>query len=391
MKTPSSADNVHTTGPRPGAGRAARRAAAAVVAAILLASCAAHDTGRSIHAAANGGGTAERSVVTLGSNGQAWALTAKTVSVRSAGTWQRINPPVTPAAGDSVVVRGKLVLVASVAGTTLTLAVSHDGGRTWALNRAHLDTQTTSAYIALSADAKHWVVGPASSTDAGSASQYSNGFVNTTSGTLTKVSLPGSAASLAWSGSVLLVPGGPADSHLYLSTNLGQSWQDVSRALLGFTPPAADIPATEPGVGSVLGLSSGTAIVPVAHVGATGLNVDLEATTTGTSYTRVGAATAAGDYGGGPITIIASSSYGPDEAALVLPGTTDLYVVASQGKPVMIHMSGLPGSPDSISFQDTANGIAQTTVTSCANGKDDCTVTVSQYITSDGGRTWTPS
>ena len=156
------------------------------------------------------------------------------------------------------------------------------------------------------------------------------------------------------------------------------------------TPPAADVPATEPVFGPVLGLSSGVAVVPVGHVGATGLSVDLEATTTGTSYTLVGTVAAAGDYGAGSLAA-ASSSYGPDEAALVLAGTTDLYVVASRGKPVMIHMSGLPVSPDSISFQDTANGIAQTTVTSCANGKSDCTVTVSQYITSDGGRTWAPS
>ncbi len=390
MRTPSSADNARMTCPRPGVGRSALSAAAAVVSAILLTSCATHDTGRFTHAAAHGSGAGERGGVTLGINGQAWTLTAKTVSVRSGGTWQRINPPVMPAAGNSVVVRGRLVLVASVADTTLTLAVSRDGGGTWAMNRVHLRTQTTDINIALSPDAKRWVVGPASNTSVGSPSQYSDGFVNTTRGTLTEVSLPGSVANLAWSGSALLVPGGPADSHLYLSTNLAQSWQDVSRTVLGFTPPAMDIPATEPVFGPVLGLSSGTAVVTVEHVGATGLNVDLEATTTGTSYTSVGSVTATGDYATGPLTI-ASSSYGPDEVALVLPGSTDLYVVASQGKPITIHMSGLPVSPDSISFQDTVNGMAQTTVSSCASGKSDCTVTVSQSVTSDGGRTWTPS
>jgi hypothetical protein len=201
--------------------------------------------------------------------------------------------------------------------------------------------------------------------------------------------VPGPVANLAWTSSGMVVPGGPADSHLYLSANMGKSWRDVSRAVLGFTPPAANIPPAEPVFGPVLGLAGGTAVVPVEHVGPKGLSVRLEATTTGDSYKKIGSARAAGNYGAGPISI-ASSSYGPDKAALVLPGTMSLYVVASQGKPVMIHMTGLPASPGSISFQNAASGIAQTTVRSCAKGKTACTVTTSQYVTSDGGRTWTP-
>jgi hypothetical protein len=388
MKTPQFTHNVRMTGRRPCSGQASWKVAAAVISAVLLASCAAHGAGHPGHVAAKGG-AGERNVVTLSSNGQAWTLTAKIVAVRSAGAWQRINSPVVPAAGNSVVVRGKLVLVASVTGMTLTLAISRDGGGRWATSKARLGMPTTGASISLSPDARHWIVGPAGSASAGSASQYTEGFVNTTAGGLAKVSVPGPVANLAWSGSGLVVPGGPADSHLYLSTDMGTSWQDVSRAVLGFTPPAANIPPAEPVFGPILGLSAGTAVVPVERVGPKGLSVHLEATTTGASYTRVGSANAAGDYGAGPLAM-ASSSYGPDKAALVLPGTMVLYVVASQGKPVMIHMSGLPVSPDSISFQSMADGIAQITVRSCASGKNDCTATVSQYVTSDGGRTWTP-
>lgn len=328
--------------------------------------------------------------MTLGTDGQVWTLTAKIVSVRGAGIWQHLNSPVKPAPGNSVVVRGKLALVAAIGGTTLKLAVSHDGGNTWVTSRTRLRTPATGAYIALSPDAKHWAVGLASSASAGGVSQYSYGFVNTSHGMLTAVSVPGSMANLAWSDSGMVVPGGAADSHLYLSTDLGKSWRDVSRAALGFTPPAANIPASEPVLGPILGLSGGTAVVPVERAGPEGLSIQLKATTTGTSYTTAGSARAGGSYGAGPIAI-ASSSYGPDKAALVLPGTMRLYVVASHGKPVMIHMSGLPVSPDSISFQDTANGVAQTTVRSCANGKASCTVTISHYVTTDGGRTWTPS
>jgi len=388
MRTPGSRACALASSLYRGPRRAAWQAAAAVAAAALLTSCAAPGTGRSSAGVSrNGGG---HSSVTLSRDGQAWQLTALTVSVRSGGAWQRLNPPAPPAQGNSVVVRGSLALVASVAGTTLTLAVSHDGGGTWATSTAPLGTQTTAAFIAVSPDETHWMVGPASDLSTGGVSQYSTGFVNATSGTLSQVSLPGPAADLAWSGSAMLVPGGPGDSHLYMSTSLGQSWQDVSSAVLGFTPPASDIPATEPVFGPLIGLSGGAAVIPVEHVTATGLIVDLEATTTGTSYTSIGTTTASGDYGGGPLAL-ASSSYGPDEAAFVPPGTTNLYIVASQGPQTTIHMSGLPVSPDSISFQNAADGIAQTTLSSCANGKSDCTVTVTQYLTTDGGHTWTAS
>lgn len=384
MKMPRFTDMAHMTGQR--SWRAPLRVVGAVTSAVLLASCAAHGTGQS--GAANGG-AGQRGVVTLSSDGQAWTLTANLLSARSDGAWQRISPPVTPAAGNSVVVRGKLVLVASITGTALTLAVSRNGGATWATSRARLAMPAAAASIALSPDSRHWIVGPAGSASAGSASQYSYGFVNTTARALAKVPVPGPVANLAWTNAGLLVPGGPADSHLYLSTTMGKSWQDVSRAALGFTPPAANIPPAEPVLGPLLGLSDGTAVVPVEHAGPNGLTVRLEATTTGTSYQKIGSAHAAGDYGAG-LLAIASSSYGPDKAALVLPGTTTLYIVTSHAKPMTIHMRGIPASPDAISFQDTTSGIAQATVRSCASGKTNCTVTVTQYITSDGGRTWTP-
>lgn len=113
-------------------------------------------------------------------------------------------------------------------------------------------------------------------------------------------------------------------------------------------------------------------------------------TTTGTSYTSIGTITAAGSYGFGPL-LLASSSYGPGAATFVLPGTTDLDVVSNGSSTTRIQMSGLPASPDSISFQNASNGIAQTTVRACSGNKSNCTVNISQYVTSDGGRTWTLS
>ena len=311
---------------KPRIGQALWTIAATATSAALLTSCAAREAGSSISSLGHRAGTPH--IVTLSSNGQAWAtLTSKVITVRSGSVWRHINSPAAPAAGSSVVVRGKLALVASLADLTLTLAVSHNDGGTWATSRVRLATPAAGAVIALSPDAKHWVVGPASSPSVGAASQYSYGYIDTSKRALSKVLVPGSMANLGWSGSSLVIPGGPAGSHLYLSANLGKSWRDVSRAVLGFTPPAANIPATEPVFGPVLGLSGGTAIVPVERTGPKGLTIQLDAITTGTSYKIVGSVHASGNYGAGPLAV-ASSSYGPDKAALVLPATMNLYVVA---------------------------------------------------------------
>jgi hypothetical protein len=355
----------------------------------VIAGCAAPGTGRAAHGSGRTGAQATERVVTLGRNGQAWQLASDTVSVRSQATWEPVNSPVTPAAGNSVVKDGSLILVAGITGTKLTLATSDDDGATWAINSAQLQSTTTSAFIALSPDMQHWLVGTQNFANTGSVSQYTQVFANSSSGALTPLEIPGSVANLAWVGSDLVVPGGPADSHLYVSTNLGTTWQDASEAVLGFVPPATNIPPTEPEFGPVIQLADGTAVVPVGQVTSTGLSVDLEATTTATSYTSIGTITATGSYGPGTLAL-ASSSYGPNAAAFVLPGTTDLYVTGGASI-ATISMSGLPASPGSISFQDASNGIAQTTITACRNGKSDCTVTTSEYITSDGGRTWTLS
>jgi hypothetical protein len=365
------------------------RMSALVAAAVLVIGCAGVQT-RGTGAPGRAASTAGRDTVTLSRDGQAWALAPHAVLVRAGRSWAQVNPPVTPAGGNSVVVRGQLMLVASVTGQQLTLAISHNGGATWTEAAASLSASTSDVYVAVSADAKHWIVGPAGSASLGSASQYSYAFVNTPSGGLAQVSLPGSAENVSWSGSDLVVPGGPADSHLYLSADLGQTWQDVSTAVLGFAPPAANIGPAEPLFGPVLGLPDGTAIVPVEHVSAQGLTVDLEAITSSNTYKMIGSVAANGDYGVGPYSL-PSSAYGSQQVAVVLPGSLNLYIVGGQGASVGISMSGLPASPDSISFQDSIYGVAQVTVRECTNGKTGCSVTVSEYATSDGGSTWTPT
>lgn len=365
----------------------ARRTAvviAAAAAALVLSGCASRQASQS----AAGAQPDTKTVTTLGKQGQVWRLTGTTVYVRSGRNWTSIRPPLAPAVGGSVVTRGRLILVASIRGMTLTVSSSRDGGRIWAEHTAQLRSPAAGATILLSPDGRRYIVGPDEQTNTGSVSHYSEGFVNETDGSLTELSMPGPASSLAWVGSALLLPGGPANTHLYLSTDLGSSWVDVSARLLGFTPPSSNVPVTGPFFGPIVGLSDGAAIIPAEHMTTGGqLSINLHTTTTGLSYSTIDRLSVPGHYSGGPISL-AISSYGPDQAVLAEPGTTDLIVINDQRITATIHASGLRVTPDAISFQDASNGVAQSTVRSCANGKADCTETVTSYATADGGRTW---
>jgi hypothetical protein len=328
------------------------------------------------------------STTTLGSDGQAWRMSGNAVAVRDGQQWTTFTPPHTPAPGDSVGYRGQFAVVASLSGTTMTVSSSQNGGSTWTDQTVQLPAAADAASVTLAQTGQQYVVGPEAIANTGSASQASTAFVSNTDGSLTEITLPGSLLSLLFGLGLMLDVGGPANSDLYLSTDLGLSWTDVSVDLLGFTPPTVDVPPTEPSFGSLVALSDGTAIIPTVTSSDSGLTLDFQATTTGLLYNDIGSVTIPGDYGGGPIDVDASS-YGPTEAVFANPGTTDLTVVNDGGIVTTISSSGLPVPPDSITFQDSSNGQAQVTQDSCTDGKDSCTETVSQFSTTDGGATWT--
>lgn len=267
--------------------------AGTAIVCLLLTSCASrqvpHTPSGAASVAPSHSAKAPRQVATLGIEGQAWMLAGDTVSVRNGTAWQAISPPLPPAPGSSVVLRGRLAVVASLNGTILTVQTSSDAGVTWSKHAAALNAPTTGVTVALSpASVTHYIVGADPQISAGAPSQYTVGFVNNPDGSLKQVSVPGPVAKLAWSGSTLLVPGGPMSTHLYRSTDNAATWSDVSKLVLGFTPPAFNVPVTSAAFGAIVSLADGTAVLPAAHAGNNnrGLTLALYTTRDGVHFSK---------------------------------------------------------------------------------------------------------
>ena len=207
-----------------------------------------------------------------------------------------------------------------------------------------------------------------------------------------QVELPGDARDAGWAGNTLLAPGsgiGDMGERLSRSDDGGLTWTDLTKTLTGVEPPKDEIDPALPYFGPVLSLDDGTAIVlqetMTQGVGISAKVLHFKADGT---YAPVASVSVAADVEGTPGALMAST-YGPD-AIIVAPLTGGTFqVVSLDGTVTTIQAAGLPAGPDTISFADDANGLAQATVTSCPNGKMSCTSTTTVYATTDGGYTWT--
>lgn len=330
--------------------------------------------------------SAPNQVTTLGIEGQAWMLTGDTVSVRTGATWKAISPPLPPAPGNSVAILGQLAVVASLNGSALTVQSSVDGGATWSKNGAQLNAPTTGVTVALSPSSViRYIVGADPQISAAAPSQYTAGFINNPDGSLKQVSVPGPVSKLAWNGSALLVPGGPMSSHLYRSTDNASTWSDISKLALGYVPPASNVPVTATSFGAVIGLASGSAVLPAEHVSNGTPTLDIYTTRDGLHFSKPATISLSGQDTSVGLVV---SSYGPDQAVVLNPGTLDIFVVDATGVRATFHAAGLPAPPDAISFQSATAGLAQVTIRSCASGKTTCSATPAVFSTADGGRTW---
>ncbi|WAH97112.1 hypothetical protein [Arthrobacter sp. MMS18-M83] len=298
--------------------------------------------------------------------------------------WPDVVFPVVPGAGRSIAQAGSVIVEAGVQGSTLVVANSSDSGATWTTNRAALPSPVPYVDVSLSGDGTHWIVGPPH--EGGSTvSSYVGAYVSTSGGALQRVSLPGPASHAAWAGSTLLVSGGAIDTHLWSSTDNGQSFTDISPRVQGSMPPPGYQGA--PSI-SLLQLRGGVAAVALAQNGASS-TATVYVTRDGATFGK-GASADLPNIAPGPLGGLAST-YGSDAA--IVTSAVHLLKVTADAQFQPLAMAGIPPGVNSlgIQFRDAARGIANATKTTCGAGKTDCATLTTRYTTADGGATWTPA
>ncbi len=278
-----------------------------------------------------------------------------------------------------------MIVVAGVQVGNLVVASSADSGKTWGTHQLALGSHTPSSLdVALSGDGQHWLVGPPHEGSLGAASTYTKAYVSTAGGELQSITLPGPAAHAAWAGPVLLVSGGAHGSHLWSSTDNGQSFTDISDKVQGATPPTANSDA--PVIGAVLQLNGAAAPVLLAQNG-TASTATVYTTRDGNTFTEAVSVSLPGMQPGALDGL--ASTYGDN--AVIMTARDQLLEITADGQQKTIAMTGLPAGLNTIGthFRDSARGTANATATTCSSGKSNCTTASSTYTTSDGGSTWT--
>ncbi len=316
--------------------------------------------------------------------GEPIMLIGSTTPVGAASLWPDVVLPVVPSTGRSIAQAGSVIVEAGLQGNTLVVANSSDSGATWTTNQVVLPTPVPYVDVSLSGDGKHWIVGPPH--EGGSTvSTYTAAYVSASGGALRRVSLPGPASHAAWAGSILLVSGGAMDTHLWSSTDNGQSFTDISPSVQGSMPPPGYQGA--PSI-SLLQLGSGVAAVALAPNG-TASTATVYVTRDGVTFGK-GASADLPNIAPGPLNGLAST-YGSD--AVIVTSAVQLLKVTADAQLQPLAMAGIPSGVNSlgIQFRDATRGLANATKTTCAAGKTGCTTLTTRYTTADGGAHWTPA
>ncbi|MBT8159639.1 MULTISPECIES: hypothetical protein [Arthrobacter] len=316
--------------------------------------------------------------------GEPIMLIGSTTPVAAASLWPDVVFPVVPSTGRSIAQAGSVIVEAGLQGSTLIVANSSDSGATWTTNQVALATAVPYVDVSLSGDGKHWIVGPPHEGGA-TVSTYTGAYVSTSGGALQRVSLPGQASHAAWAGSTLLVSGGAMDTHLWSSTDNGQSFTDISPSVQGSMPTPGYQGA--PSI-SLLQLGSGMAAISLAPNGAAS-TATAYVTSDGATFGK-GASADLPNIAPGPLNGLAST-YGSD--AVIVTSAAQLLKVTADAQFQPLAMSAIPSGVNSlgIQFRDAVRGIASATRTTCADGKTGCTTITTRYTTADGGAHWTPA
>ncbi|MCL2317109.1 MAG: hypothetical protein FWC46_08520 [Actinomycetia bacterium] len=331
--------------------------------------------------------------VGLGRNGQAWSTTKtdKQVLLRTACGWQNITLPVAPAAGDSVAVNGDTIVAVGFQAGNMVVQSSPDLGRTWSTKTVPSAQPSAYANVVMSPATGRFVAGAQVMDSLGAGGGSGPGIIgDPSSGMVQAIDVPGDARDAGWAGNALVAPDngfGGTGTRLFRSDDFGATWTDLTKAITGADPPDHDTPLDTPYFGPALTLGDGTAIVLEETTPGSGVSVRVLRFSGDGSHGEIATLSVPGNVGIGPIPVLAST-YGADGVIVAAFDSPTFQVVTEDGTVSTISAAGLPAAPGAMSFQDATNGLAQVTMSSCANGKTDCTSTTTTYATTDGGHSW---
>lgn len=349
----------------------------------LAASGCGHSPGPSHDAADRSGRAVLTASVVLDPGGHAWAATsggAVLVSSDAGRQWRAVRLPGRPAIGHSVVVSGSVIAAVITGGGGLAYEWSSDAGATWHNIAVPTPTPTDQASLALSGDNREVAVMAAlpGSAGAGDLPELATGPAQ---GPLSAVSAPVSGY-VAWSGSRLVLTGGPLQSQLYTSGDLGRTW--TQHPVDGVLAPRFNVPAATPSLGVPMPGPGASVTVPVTEHLRGASVVQLYGSPDGVRYSP-GPRIALPSVPGAGV-IVPASPAGPGRYILANPAGTRLYLVTGHTV-TTISPSGLAGTIESLTFANALNGLAETMLNSCT-GKQNCQTATQLYQTSDGGHTW---
>jgi hypothetical protein len=336
--------------------------------------------------AANGPGSGRATLtasVVLDPGGHAWAATsggAVLVSSDAGRQWRTVRLPGRPAIGHSVAVSGSVIAAVVTSGGGLAYERSADAGATWHKLAVPTPEPTDQASLALSADGREVAVMAELPGSAGTGGLPAL-VTGPAQGPLSAVSAPVSGY-VAWSGTRLVLTGGPLQSQLYTSGDLGRTW--TQHAVDGVAAPRFNVSPTTPSLGVPIPGPGASVTVPVTEHPRGAAAVRLYGSPDGVHYTAGPRIALPGVLGAG-VTVLASSA-GPGRYVLASPASTRLYLVTGHTV-TAIEPSGLAGTIESLTFASARDGLAETLLNSCT-GKQDCHSATALYQTSDGGHTW---
>jgi photosystem II stability/assembly factor-like uncharacterized protein len=351
----------------------------------LAASGCGHSPASQARAANGSGPDSGRATLTavLDPGGHAWAAAgggAVLVSSDAGRQWRTVRLPGRPAIGHSVVVSGSVIAAVVTEGGGLAYERSSDAGATWHKIAVPTPAPTDQASLALSGDGREVAVMAVlpGSAGAGDLPELATGPVR---GPLSAARAPVSGY-VAWSGSRLVLTGGPLQSQLYTSGDLGRTW--TQHPVDGPAAPRFNVPPGTPSLGVPMPGPGTSVTVPVTEHLRGGAAVRLFTSPDGVHYIPGPRIALPGAPGPG-VTAPASPA-GPGRYVLASPAGTRLYLVTGRTL-TTITPSGLAGTIDSLTFASPRDGLAETTLNSCA-GKQNCHSATRLYQTSDGGHTW---